>query len=172
MSASDAAGLTALIRHADGGDAVLIDEMLAALAAETAAPGMKSSRAADLCAAMSAMPPQIFALVAEVPSGPAGLCLWLPYYSTWRGGLGVYVQDLYIVPEARGLGLGRRLLAAARASCPQACFIRLAVASGNAAGLQFYERLGFSRMEGETVLDLSGDGFRLLAACEEEATGR
>jgi len=149
-----------------------IDDILAALAAETAGPAAKLSRVGDLSAALSEVPPQIFALVAEAQSGPVGLCLWLPYYSTWRGSLGIYVQDLYVAPQARGLGLGRRLLAAARASCPQARFIRLAVAAHNGAGLQFYERLGFSRIEGDTLLDLSGDGFHRLAVHEEGIAGR
>ena len=160
------------IRLGEAGDAGAVDAMVAALAAETGGLPRKTSTVADFRAALSARPQLLFALVAEAAGRPVGLCLWHFWLSTWRGRAGIYVQDLYVAPEARGRGLGRRLLAAAQAACPQAGFIRLGVEASNAAGLRFYRGLGFERMEGEHVLGLSGEPFRLLATHEEEAASR
>ena len=85
-------------------------------------------------------------------------------YSSWRGRLGVYVQDLHVVASQRGAGLGRRLLAAAalegrRAGCSH---LRLSVAATNAAGRGFYRRLGMLERGDEVICQISDAGFDSL----------
>lgn len=158
--------MRATIRKAGPADAGLLDRLLVAFAAEAGAPDAKRSTPADLVTGMAATPPHFQALIAAKGGEAAGLCVWFPWFSTWRGAAGVYVQDLYVVPAARRSGLARRLLVAAMRELrpPGASFIRLGVDASNAVGLGFYQRLGFSRLQGEQVLDLSGEAFRALVA--------
>jgi GNAT superfamily N-acetyltransferase len=75
------------------------------------------------------------------------------------------VQDLYVAPEARGTGLGRRLLGAAALEGIRegARYMKLAVHDGNDAE-KFYRRLGYVPSSDETVFALKGEAFQSLAA--------
>ncbi|WP_299392724.1 GNAT family N-acetyltransferase [Pelagibius sp.] len=108
---------------------------------------------------------QFEALIAEAEGTPAGLVLYFYTYSTWRGCLGVYVQDLHVVERFRGHGLGRRLLAdAARRGRADGCtHLRLSVDPGNEAALTFYEAVGLEPRRDETICQAAGEAFRHLA---------
>jgi GNAT superfamily N-acetyltransferase len=56
--------------------------------------------------------PLFEALIAEQRGAPVGFALFFPHYSTWEGRAGLYVEDLYVTPEARSSGAGHALLAA------------------------------------------------------------
>ncbi|KUF09180.1 GNAT family N-acetyltransferase [Pseudoponticoccus marisrubri] len=91
----------------------------------------------------------------------AGLALYSPAFSTLRGGAGLYVSDLWVAPEARGTGLGRRLLGAAFADAAKAwgaVYLRLQVYDRTPAARRFYDRLGFAAARGATdmILDEAG----------------
>ena len=60
--------------------------------------------------------PRFRVLLAQEQAVTLGFCLFLPEYSSWRGAMGVFVQDIYVRPGARGKGLGRGLLAATLAA--------------------------------------------------------
>lgn len=88
-----------------------------------------------------------------------------PVFSTTRGGSGLYVSDLWVDGEARGAGVGERLLAASLELAPESwrpVFLRLAVYGGNADARRFYERLGFKARENETVFDLTSPALDTL----------
>ncbi len=56
-------------------------------------------------------PPRVYATIAENSSGTIqGFALWFLNYSTWEGVHGIYLEDLYVVPDARGEGHGKALL--------------------------------------------------------------
>jgi len=91
--------------------------------------------------------------------GPEGAALAAPLFSTTRGMAGLYVSDLWVAAEARGTGLGRRLLAhVARFGADNwgAGFLKLSVYDDNADALAFYGRLGFSGIPRDRVLMLAG----------------
>lgn len=56
--------------------------------------------------------PVFEALIAELDGTPVGFALTFRNFSTWEGRPGLYVEDLYVTPDARRYGVGRKLLAA------------------------------------------------------------
>src|SRR5689334_15212161 len=52
-----------------------------------------------------------YGLIATVDGAPVGFAIYVFNYSTWLGRPGLYLEDLYVAPEARGAGVGRALLA-------------------------------------------------------------
>lgn len=154
------------IRRAAPEDAALIDGLVAALADHLRARDKKISRPADIAAALSGPDALLSGLIAEDAGGPLGMCLWYPVFSSWRGVAGAYVLDLYVAEAARGSGLGRRLLAevAHEAESFGGRFLRLGVDKINHDAIAFYDRLGFSRMDHEHALDLSGEAYAGLRA--------
>lgn len=96
---------------------------------------------------------------------PAGLVLYFPTFSTTRGTPGLYVQDLYITPAARGRGLGRQLLhdASQRAATAWgATHLTLTVHARNQPATAFYRRLGFVLRDNEVPTSLDGLDFAQL----------
>lgn len=103
--------------------------------------------------------PAFFGLLALRDEQTVGALIASPVFSTTRGGAGLYVSDLWVAEEARGAGLGPKLLAAALEHAPESwtiTFLKLAVYHDNPDARRFYERLGFEPREDETVLDLKG----------------
>lgn len=100
--------------------------------------------------------PLFQAVIAEAEA-PLGMAIYYPDFSTHRGEPGVYVQDIYVTPEARGSGLGPRLLAEVMARQDfGARYMTLCVGPENTAALRFYRRLGF-RPRGYDYLILDGE---------------
>ena len=95
-----------------------------------------------LTQALFAPAPLIFALIAD-----QGMAFYYPDFSTHRGEAGVYIQDLYVTPQARGTGLARALLAAVmRHQAWGARFMTLGVSPENIAATRFYAKTGFTRL--------------------------
>jgi len=105
-------------------------------------------------------------LLAERGGEAMGICLFFYSFSTWRGALGVYIQDLYVSEEARGTGLGRRLVGeTCRIAAAQgANHLRLVVDTNNSGAQAFYETLGMKVRDDELIYQASGDAFLALAA--------
>jgi GNAT superfamily N-acetyltransferase len=102
--------------------------------------------------------PLFRALLAEQADRVLGIAIYFPEFSTQRGQPGVYLQDIYLRPDARSTGLGRRLIGAAvrDASDWGAVYLRLAAHTGNASALAFYDRLGFRHDPREHPLMVEG----------------
>lgn len=105
-------------------------------------------------------------VIAEVDGEAAGFALFFQNYSTFLARPGLYLEDLFVQPRFRGLGLGRRLMVH---------LARLAVARGygrfewsvldwNAPAIGFYRSLGAVGMDEWTVQRVSGEALRRLAA--------
>jgi ribosomal protein S18 acetylase RimI-like enzyme len=143
------------IRQAGPEDSALLHRLLTAMAAEqgeSIASTPESLRLHGFGAT-----PRFHSLIAETDQ-PLGLVLYFPEYSTWRGQLGLFVQDLYVSPVARGLGLGRNLLAAALAQADwQPQFLSLMVAHNNVFARNFYQSLGLCLRDKADQLILSGE---------------
>ena len=110
--------------------------------------------------------PQVFCHVAESAGGEViGMALWFLTFSTWEGIHGIYLEDLYVRPAARGTGAGRGLLATLAAICVERGYRRLewAVLDWNPAR-QFYEALGAAHKSDWLPYRLAGAPLAALAA--------
>ena len=103
-------------------------------------------------------------LLAERDGVALGFALFYPDFSTLRGRPGVLLQDIYVRPDARGLGLGRKLLARVLQDAQDwdAAFLTLMVDRGNETAQAFYAKMGFTGRGDYDLLILEGDGLRAL----------
>ena len=114
--------------------------------------------------------PTVFAHVVEhaSPDGHrlGGFALWFLNFSTWLGVNGLYLEDLYVRPELRRSGYGRRLLSTLARECVEHGYGRFewSVLDWNEPSLAFYRSLGAVRLDDWTVHRLTGDDLRTLAA--------
>lgn len=109
--------------------------------------------------------PAFHALLAEQAGNPVGLSLFFYNFSSWRGALGVYVQDLYVADAVRGSGLGRKLIAETvkLGKTQGATHLRLSVDRSNTEAQDFYRKLGLKRSDREWIFQATGRAFEQLA---------
>ena len=121
--------------------------------------------AADLSRALHGPRPYAEVAFACVNGTPLGFALFFHNFSTFLGKPGIYLEDLFVRPEARGRGLGRRLLAwLARTALERGCArLDWAVLDWNAPSIGFYLGLGAQRKDEWTTFRLTGDALQRLA---------
>jgi GNAT superfamily N-acetyltransferase len=133
-------------------------------------------RAPELCRltveqlhhALFAERPALFGHVATIGGTPQGFALWFLNFSTWEGVHGIYLEDLYVRPSARGAGAGRALLAALAEVCVRRGYSRLEwwVLHWNPTR-DFYHSIGAVHMDEWLPYRLSGPALRRLAAAAD-----
>lgn len=96
----------------------------------------------------------------------AGFALWFRSYSTFLARPGIYLEDLFVFPEHRGRGLGRRLLAHLAGIAVERGYGRLewSVLDWNADAIRFYESLGATPLNEWTTYRLAGSPLAALGA--------
>ena len=109
--------------------------------------------------------PRCFCDIAESEGKPVGFALWFYNYSTFRGRAGIYLEDLFVLPEARGLGAGKALLSRLAQRCVDADLGRLEwwVLDWNRPAIEFYDSLDAQAMSDWTVRRVDGEALRRLA---------
>lgn len=105
-------------------------------------------------------------LIGEVDGAPQGFAVFFHNFSTWIGKPGMYLEDLFVRPAARGAGLGKALLArVARIALDRGCErFEWAVLDWNTSAIGFYEALGATPMSEWTVFRLRGDALKQAAS--------
>ncbi|MFA7248041.1 MAG: GNAT family N-acetyltransferase [Dehalococcoidia bacterium] len=158
-----------LVRFAAPADAATIVEFVRGLAAfEHERPERVRLTEADVLRDGFGERPVFECLVAEQQAGggarAVGFALFFPNYSTWEGRAGLYVEDIFVVEDARASGAGRALMQAlARVAKERgAGRIDLAVLDWNPAR-GFYERLGFAQQREWLPYRIDGAGIEALA---------
>jgi len=161
------------VRPAVRADGPVIGRLIRELAAYENALGQVEITEASLDDALFGPDPAVFAHVAEYRGVVAGFALWFVNFSTWTGRHGIYLEDLFVSPAARGAGLGRDLLAELASICVQRGYGRLewSVLDWNAPALGFYAALGAEPMSEWRVNRLAGTALRELAARRDQAPG-
>lgn len=96
---------------------------------------------------------------------PVGFALFFHNYSTFLGKPGIYLEDLFVRPEARGRGIGKRLLAwLARTAVARDCGrLEWAVLDWNEPSIGFYRSLGAVRQDEWQIFRLSGNALTAVA---------
>jgi GNAT superfamily N-acetyltransferase len=109
--------------------------------------------------------PKAEVLIAELDDLAVGFALFFHNFSTFEGCPGIYLEDLFVRPEARGAGLGKALLAeiAALALARGCARFEWAVLDWNAPSIGFYRSLGARAMDDWTVMRVDGDALAALA---------
>lgn len=144
-------------------DLTLLDTALRCLSED-----LNDAHVADrvqLSRALRGTVPSAHGIIALQDGALRGAVLFSPVFSTVRGAPGLYVSDLWVHDRARGLGLGRRLLAAAADRAGhlwQADWMSLAVYHGSDAARRFYQRLDFRPDDGAAIMKLGPDGLQRL----------
>lgn len=112
-------------------------------------------------------------VIAEVDGQPAGFALFFHNFSTFLGQRGLYLEDLFVRPQYRGLGLGKRLMVhLAKLATERGCGrFEWSVLDWNEPAIRFYRGLGAVGLEEWTAQRLSGPALQALAA-EPDRPGR
>ena len=160
------------VRPAEPGDVDQMDAMVHELAEYEKAPELVQATAADLAAALfgdGTGEPRVHAHVAEVRTDEgwqvAGMAVWYLTYSTWTGRHGLWLEDLYVRPPVRRLGIGRGLLSALAAVCVERGYRRLEwwVLDWNAPAQAVYRSIGAQAQDEWTTWRLDGEALGQLA---------
>lgn len=155
-----------IVRRATVADVAAILALIRDLAAYEREPDAVETTVDMLRATLFGPTPSAEAIVAEVDGAVVGLALYFTSYSTWSGRDGLYLEDLYVTPEARARGLGKALLARiARIAVSRGCArVEWAVLDWNVAAIDFYTSLGAKPKDEWTVYRLDGDALARLGA--------
>ena len=140
-----------VLRDATEADAGLIGAFVRALAAYEKLAHEALATDADFAAGLAAC--RFAALIAEHDHTPVGFALWYPTFSTFTGRPGLYLEDLFVLPEHRGHGIGRAILRdLARRALAQGCArLEWSVLDWNKPAIDFYRAIGATPMDEWTV---------------------
>ncbi len=157
--------MTQVIRFATPADVPVILHLVRELAIYERALDKVVATEALLHDAMFAATPAAEALIAEVDGAPVGLALFFHNFSTWTGWRGLYLEDLYVTPEARGLGIGKALLQQLAAIAVERGCARFEwqVLTWNTPAIDFYRAMGAELMEEWRTCRVSGEALARLA---------
>jgi GNAT superfamily N-acetyltransferase len=153
------------IRPATPADSALILKFIRDLAEYEKLLDSVETSEADIAVALFGPNPRAFADIAEIDGAPVGFALWFYNFSTFVGRHGIYLEDLFVRPEARGSGAGKALLANLAKRCVDENLGRLewAVLDWNAPSIAFYDSLGAAALDEWIVRRMTGEALRTLA---------
>ncbi len=154
------------IRTASDADVELIFALIRALAEYERAPDEVTGSPEQLRHWLFGSEPAAEALIAEVDGVPAGFALFHGTFSTWECEPGIWLEDLFVLPEHRRAGVGQALLARVARITLERGRTRLGwtALDWNEPALAFYRKLGATVLEEWTNHRLSGAALALVAA--------
>jgi len=160
--------MSLVIRSAGAADIPVLLDLIRELATYEREPDAVEATPEQLHHAFFGPDANARGLVAEVDGAPVGCAIYFFNFSTWTGRRGVYLEDLYVRPSARGTGAGRALMARlAHIALEHGCArLDWAVLDWNTPAIGFYERLGARRMDDWTIYRLDGSALNAMARAE------
>lgn len=158
--------MTLAIRSATPADLPLIAQFIRDLADYEKLAHEVRFDEAKLGAKLFGPRPYAEVLIGEIDGEAQGFALFFHNFSTFEGRPGIYLEDLFVRPAARGSGLGKALLAHLAELCVTRDCARLewSVLDWNAPAIGFYQSLGARLMDEWTVMRVDGDALTKLAA--------
>jgi GNAT superfamily N-acetyltransferase len=153
------------IRPATPADVPLILRLVRELAEFEREPDAVEATEPMLETALFGERPAAEALIAEIDGGAVGFALFFQNFSTWTGRPGIYLEDLYVTPAARGSGTGTALLRhLAGIALDRGCGrFEWAVLDWNQPAIDFYRAMGAVGMDEWRVQRVAGDALVKLA---------
>jgi GNAT superfamily N-acetyltransferase len=153
------------IRPATPADAGLIHSFVRALAEYEKLLHEVEATEADIATSLFGPNPRLFCDIAEADGAPVGFAVWFYNYSTFTGRHGIWLEDLFVNPDARGLGAGKALLRRLAERCRDEGLTRLewSVLDWNAPSIAFYDSLGASAKTDWITRRLSGEALERMA---------
>ncbi|MCC4585843.1 GNAT family N-acetyltransferase [Xanthomonas melonis] len=157
---------TPRIRTATPDDVPLLHELITALAVYEREPEAVKAGPDDLRASLFGDAATAHALICEQDGQALGFAVYFFNYSTWLGRNGLYLEDLFVRPEARGKGAGLALLRhLAQLAVQRGCGrFEWSVLDWNQPAIDFYQAVGARPMDGWTVYRLDGERLAAFAA--------
>lgn len=155
-----------LIRTAVAADVPVILELVRELAVYEREPDAVEATEEMLSLALFGPHPAASCHVAVGSDGEVvGFALWYVTFSTWKGLPGLWLEDLYVRPSARGRGLGKALLRTLAAVCVERGYPRFEwwVLDWNEPSIGFYRSLGAVPQDEWTVFRVDGEALVQLA---------
>ena len=153
------------LHNAVAGDSALILRFIRALAEYEKLSHRVAATEAGIRETLFGSHPAAEVVIADWRSTPAGFALFFPNYSTFLARPGIYLEDLFVFPEFRGLGIGRALLIhLARLAVARGCGrLEWSVLDWNEPAIRFYRGIGARAMDEWTQFRLEGDALTDLA---------
>jgi GNAT superfamily N-acetyltransferase len=155
-----------VLRTATPADARLVYDFIRGIAAYEKLEHELTATESDLRVALEGNQPRLEVLLAEWNGEPAGFALFFHNFSTFLGRRGLYLEDLYVRPEFRGKGIGKRLLLelvrlAVERKCGRMEWVAL---DWNRPAIEFYEQLGAAQMNEWRLFRLTEPAMQKLAS--------
>lgn len=160
--------MSTVIRPATRADVPQILDFIRGLAIYEREPDAVTTTEADLERDGFGPNPFYFCLIAERNGAPAGFAFYFFNYSTWLGRPGLYLEDLFVLPEFRGLGIGKALLErvaaiAVEKGCPR---LQWEVLDWNTPAIEFYKAMGAEFLDEWRNVRVTGAALHRLAGTE------
>jgi GNAT superfamily N-acetyltransferase len=154
-----------VIRPATVADVPIILELIRQLATYERAPDEVVATQENLANVLFGPRPAAEVILAFESEIPVGFAVFFHNFSTWLGQPGLYLEDLFVRPEARGKGYGKALLVhLAKIARDRGCGrMEWAVLDWNEPAIKFYRKLSAKPLDEWTVFRLARDGIARLA---------
>jgi GNAT superfamily N-acetyltransferase len=154
------------IRPATSADAALVLRFIRALAEYEKLSHEVVADEAAISATLFGARPAAEVLIGELDGTPVGFALYFTSYSTFLAKPGLYLEDLFVDPSARGRGVGLALMIELARTCTARGYGRFewSVLDWNEPSLKFYAALGARPQNEWTVHRITGEALTALAA--------
>jgi GNAT superfamily N-acetyltransferase len=155
-----------MIRSATPDDIATIRQLIVDLAIYEREPDAVKATEAQLHEALFGARPLAEAVLAEIDGVAVGVALFFTNFSTWEGKGGLYLEDLFVQPDARGAGIGKALLVHLAGIAVARGYGRFewSVLDWNAPAIGFYKALGATARDEWTVMRVDGAALTALAS--------
>ncbi|SIR07375.1 Acetyltransferase (GNAT) family protein [Rhizobium sp. RU20A] len=165
--------MTLTIRDAVRADAPVILGFIIDLATYEKAADAVDATVDSLTDTLFGPKPAARAVIAEKDGRPVGFAIFFYSYSTWQARKGLYLEDLYVAPEARGTGAGKALLRhLARIALTEGCGrFEWSVLDWNAPAIRVYDAIGAKPQSEWIRYRLTGDDLAAFADGDAMKTG-
>ena len=150
------------IREATIDDSSLILKFVKELAEFERAASEVSATVEDIRKSIFGADSTVHALICSMDAKPIGFAVYFYNYSTWKGKNGLYLEDIYITPDYRSKGAGRKILKyLAKIAVSKDCGrFELSVLDWNESAIKFYESIGAKPQSEWIVYRLAGNALR------------